>query len=154
MPPKGKKQRLESTSVQSLPTLVLDNGAHSIKAGLVISDEQPECRVIPNCIARSTRDKLTYVGSQLDDCQDFGELAFRRPVEKGFIVNWEGEKAIWESFIDRQPEDTNLLLTEAPHAPVALQRNADEMVFEEFGFANYARMLGMTYRRLSGHLLT
>ena len=52
--------------------------------------------VIPNCIARSTRDKCTYVGAELNSCKDFGELAFRRPVEKGFIVNWEAEKAIWE----------------------------------------------------------
>lgn len=52
--------------------------------------------MIPNCIARSTRDKRSYVGSELVDCKDFGELAFRRPVEKGFIVNWEAERAIWE----------------------------------------------------------
>ena len=57
-----------------------------------------------NCIARSQRDRRTYVGSELlDECWDFGELAFRRPVEKGFVVNWEGEKAIWErSLFDKR----------------------------------------------------
>lgn len=135
-------------------TLVLDNGAHTIKAGfsshIATKDVNTEgdCQVIPNVIARSARDKRTYIGPELHDCADFGELAYRRPVEKGYIVNWEGEKAIWErSFFGRDaglrcdPEATNLILTEAPNAPAALQRNADEMVFEEFGFASYYRTI-------------
>ena len=96
MPPKGSKK---SAPAPPNKTLVLDNGAYSIKAGLVPSGVEytyDECSVIPNCIARSTRDKCTYVGAELNSCKDFGELAFRRPVEKGFIVNWEAEKAIWE----------------------------------------------------------
>jgi actin-related protein 6 len=96
MPPKGLKKAVPTVPTN---TLVLDNGAYTIKVGLVPADATPtydDCRVIPNCIARSTRDKRTYMGAELDDCKDFGELAFRRPVEKGFIVNWEAEKAIWE----------------------------------------------------------
>jgi actin-related protein 6 len=128
-------------------TLIFDNGAHSIKAGFSTpstEDLSPlsSCHIIPNCIARSVRDKLTYVGADLDTCGDFGEIQIRRPVEKGYIVNWEGEKAIWErtifnsqSAVQCDPNVTNLILTEAPNAPTALQRNADEMVFEEFGFA-------------------
>nr|POE78613.1 actin-like protein arp6 [Quercus suber] len=137
-------------------TLVLDNGAHTIKAGLVAHATpatNPSCNVIPNCIARSQRDKLTYIGNELYSCADYGELAFRRPVEKGFVVNWEGEKTIWEkSFFETgasgvaeqdlrcDPHETNLLWTEAPNSPAALQRNADEMVFEEFEFASGYRV--------------
>lgn len=51
--------------------------------------------MIPNCIAKS-RDRHVYVGSELEKCADFGEMAFRRPVEKGYIVNWESERRIWE----------------------------------------------------------
>lgn len=95
MPPKGSRKSAPAIN----KTLVLDNGAYTIKAGLVPANSTPsydDCSVIPNCIARSHRDKCTYTASELDDCKDFGELAFRRPVEKGFIVNWEAEKAIWE----------------------------------------------------------
>lgn len=147
-------------------TLILDNGAHTIKAGFSppagskeIPDPEKDCHIIANCIARSTRDKRTYTGSELlDECWDFGELAFRRPVERGFIVNWEGEKAIWErSFLGKtgsakrasglecEPADTNLILTEAPGSPAALQKNADEMVFEEFGFGSYFRTIGADF---------
>jgi actin-related protein 6 len=78
-------------------TLVIDNGAYTIKAGFVpASTPKPDsCHVIPNCLARS-RDRKTYIGSELENCKDFGEMAFRRPVEKGYLVNWEAEKAIWE----------------------------------------------------------
>jgi len=97
MPPKGSRK---SAIAAPSKTLVLDNGAYTIKAGVVpgasTEPSYDDCKVIPNCIARSTRDKCTYVASELDACKDFGELAFRRPVEKGFIVNWEAEKAIWE----------------------------------------------------------
>lgn len=97
MPPKGSKK---ASFAAPNKTLVLDNGGYTIKAGLVApTSAHPsydDCHVLDNCIARSTRDKLTYVGSDLAGCKDFGELAFRRPVEKGFIVNWEAERAIWE----------------------------------------------------------
>lgn len=83
-------------------TLILDNGAFTIKAGFAKpSPELEDCHVVQNCIARD-REKRVWVGSYLDKCQDFGELAYRRPVEKGYIVNWEAEKAIWESlFLDK-----------------------------------------------------
>ena len=97
MAPKSKKGAPAAPS----KTLVIDNGAYTLKAGLVPSGAASDlsydsCAVIPNCIARSARDKRTYVGSELGECKDFGELAFRRPVERGFIVNWEAEKAVWE----------------------------------------------------------
>jgi len=77
-------------------------GANTIKAGFSSTEASPSqssdagnCHIIPNCIARS-RDKRTYIGSALSKCNDFGEMAFKRPVEKGYVVNWEAEKAIWE----------------------------------------------------------
>ena len=88
---------------RSLPaqTLVIDNGAYTIKAGFASSEPQTtDCQIIPNCVARD-RGKRVWVGSQLDKCVDFGEIVFRRPVEKGFVVSWEVEKAIWDNtFID------------------------------------------------------
>ncbi|CAO2658304.1 Nn.00g060270.m01.CDS01 [Neocucurbitaria sp. VM-36] len=153
MPPKGSKKAGAPTSNK---TLVLDNGAYTLKAGLVSINVDPtydDCTVVPNCIARSTRDKRTYMSSELASCKDFGELAFRRPVEKGFIVNWEAGKAIWEhefmgpaagEGLRCDPKETNLLLTEKPNCPKELQKNCDEIVFEQFEFAAYYRCVGAT----------
>jgi actin-related protein 6 len=40
------------------------------------------------------------------------------------------------------PRDTNLLLTEKPNCPKELQKNCDEIVFEQFEFASYYRCVG------------
>ncbi|KMQ81927.1 actin family protein, partial [Lasius niger] len=76
-------------------TLVLDNGAYTLKAGLVRGGAVDEPVIVPNCIARDRARKI-YVGSDLEKCRDHGEIQFRRPVEKGFIVNWEAQKEIWD----------------------------------------------------------
>ncbi|KAI7203719.1 hypothetical protein KC319_g21637, partial [Hortaea werneckii] len=84
------KNTVAGISPDPLPqqTLILDNGAHTIKAGLATDSNgggHDSCHVIPNCIARSHRDKRSYIGPELtEECDDFGELAFRRPVEKGY----------------------------------------------------------------------
>tara|TARA_R110002003_G_scaffold55_8_gene5034 strand:+ start:31457 stop:32470 length:1014 start_codon:yes stop_codon:yes gene_type:complete len=40
------------------------------------------------------------------------------------------------------PKETNLLLTEKPNCPKELQKNCDEIVFEQFEFASYYRCVG------------
>ncbi|KAL8949404.1 MAG: hypothetical protein Q9222_004488 [Ikaeria aurantiellina] len=143
--------RRSNVHSQTLPnkTLVIDNGAYTIKAGISTSSPTLEdCHIIPNCLARE-RDRKVWVGSEIETCRDFGEMAFRRPVEKGYLVNWEAEKAIWDSsFRDPRsklhcdPQETNLVLTEAPNTPAALQTNCDQVVFEEYEFATYSRHTG------------
>jgi len=152
----GRKSRV-SGPAPTTTTLVLDNGADTIKAGFVSltedskSDDKP--RIIPNCLARD-RHRKTYVGSELDKCKDFSEIQFRRPVEKGFIVNWEAQKEIWDrEFFDNNapqkcdPSETRLVLAEQPNSLPALQTHCDQMVFEEFGFASYYRGIGTFLNR-------
>ncbi|ROT42868.1 Actin/actin-like protein [Sodiomyces alkalinus F11] len=138
-------------------TLVLDNGGYTLKAGFVTDDDDGDVttdqnpRVIPNCIARDRLKKL-YVASDLDSCADFGETQFRRPVEKGYIVNWEAQKEIWDHEFIREnapqkcdPSETRLLLAEQPNSLPVLQTNCDQIVFEEYGFASYCRAIGSTF---------
>lgn len=136
-------------------TLVLDNGGYTLKAGLVDSSAPPtsppaQPRVITNCIARDRTRKI-YVASELSRCKDFGEIALRRPVEKGFIVDWEAQREIWErEFFDADadaatrcdPSESRLILAEPSGGLPALQMNCDQIVFEEFQFASYYRGIG------------
>lgn len=140
-------------------TFVIDNGASHIKAGYAPESPIPDsqalsrCHVIPNALAR-TRDKRTYIASQLDtQVSQWNDVTFRRPVERGQLVSWEAEKEIWDySFFEeqtakrdllvKQPEDTTLVFTEAPNTLPFLQRNADEIIMEEWGFGGYARVVG------------
>ncbi|PKY05894.1 actin family protein [Aspergillus campestris IBT 28561] len=158
--PSGRNSIAKAPSLPS-KTFVIDNGAHTMKAGYapdsVPSDDGSQllstCATIPNALTK-TRNNRVYIGSQLHThVKDWNELMFRRPVEKGYIVNWEAEKEIWEhSFFDEKtarkdlriasPEETTLVLTEAPNALPILQKNADEIVMEEWGFGGYFRTIG------------
>lgn len=163
----AKNSRAGRSTAQALPlptkVFVIDNGAYTLKAGYApneaTTDPLTNCLTIPNALVR-TRDKQVYTGAHVDSIVDWNEAAFRRPVEKGYIVNWEAQREIWEhTFFDektaRKPEvrcadskDTTLILTEAPNAMAALQKNADEIVMEEWGFGGYARCIGRCLLRL------
>lgn len=157
MPKPAKSVARESQLLPS-STFVLDNGAFSIKAGFAPISPSTDveslgrCKATQNSLAR-TRDKRTYVAAQQDNILQWSETTFRRPIERGQLVNWEAEKEIWDySFFDeksaskdlfiKEPGNTTLILTEAPNTMQALQRNADEIIMEEWGFGGYARIVG------------
>lgn len=139
-------------------TFVLDNGADTIKAGFVPHHDSTDdetlqkCQVIPNVLVR-TRDRRTYVATQTEQIPQWNDAVFRRPIEHGQLVNWPSEQEIWEySFFDektakretyiKRPEETTLILTEAPNTIPALLKNTDEIVMEEWGFGGYSRLSG------------
>jgi actin-related protein 6 len=148
-------------STPGLPptTFVLDNGAYNIKAGFapsshLTSDDRAleSCHAVPNTVVR-TRDKKTYIGARSSDITQWSEALFRRPVENGQVVSWEAQKETWdESFFDekaarkdlliKNAADTTLIFTEMPNAMPELQKNADEIIMEEWGFGGYARVIG------------
>lgn len=139
-------------------TYILDNGAYTIKAGFA-PDENVEdveklkrCEVIPNCIVRS-RERKTYIAAQTDEITQWSEAVFRRPVENGQLVSWETQKEIWDySLFDGKtasskalvsdPDSTTLIYAETPNTIPALQKNADEIIMEEWGFGGYLRVVG------------
>ncbi|KAG5979173.1 Actin- protein 6 [Claviceps digitariae] len=131
-------------------TLVLDNGADTLKAGVVANGHFSAPRIIPNCIARD-RSRKTYLASELSRCRDYGEIQLRRPVERGFIVNWEAQKEIWDQELfahgagECDPAETRLILSEPPNGLPVLQTNCDQVVFEEYGFQSYYRGIGSTF---------
>ncbi|KAG5918364.1 Actin- protein 6 [Claviceps africana] len=132
-------------------TLVVDNGAYTLKAGVVADGHVSPPRVIPNCIARD-RSRRTYLGSELSRCRDYGEIQVRRPVERGFIVNWEAQKEIWDQELFAlgggagcDPAETRLILSEPPNGLPVLQTNCDQVVFEEYGFQSYYRGVGSAF---------
>ncbi|KIW43667.1 uncharacterized protein PV06_04746 [Exophiala oligosperma] len=154
-PPKASARH-----VPGLPstTFVLDNGGFTIKAGFAPTDPGTDdatlsrCHTIPNAIVR-TRDRKTYVGSESAEITQWSEALFRRPVENGQVVSWEAQKEIWDrSIFDektagkdvlvKRPEETTLIVTEPPNSMPALEKNADEIIMEEWGFGGYSRMIG------------
>ncbi|RPD77652.1 actin-like protein Arp6 [Lentinus tigrinus ALCF2SS1-7] len=124
-------------------TVILDNGASTIKAGILgIHDEQP--RVIPNAIVRAKGDNATYIGHEVAKCQDYTSLRFRLPFEKGFLVDWDAQKAIWDGLFSKEvlavnTAESSLLITEPYFNLPNIQDIYDQFVFEEYEFRSYFR---------------
>jgi actin-related protein 6 len=129
------------------PVLVIDNGAYETKIGYA-GHEKTAFR-LSNCITRS-KDRRTYIGDDINSCKDYAGLTYRRPHERGQLVSWDCQRAIWDSVLFGRgvsnisskpvaPDETSLILTEMPFSLPALSSNMDQVVFEEYGFKSYYR---------------
>ncbi|KAI0770071.1 actin-like protein Arp6 [Fomes fomentarius] len=126
----------------STTTLILDNGASTIKAGVLgVHNEQP--RVIPNAVVRA-KDNTTYIGHELTRCRDLTSIRFRLPFEKGLLVDWDAQKAIWDAIFSSEvlavnTAESSLLITEPYFNLPNIQDVYDQFMFEEYEFRSYYR---------------
>ncbi|KAF9065180.1 actin family [Rhodocollybia butyracea] len=125
---------------------ILDNGAGSIKTGAVTpsSPQHEPARLVPNAIIRSKGDKTTYFGHEIARCKDYSSLHYRLPFEKGYVVDWDAEKAIWDGVFSEQvlgvnTTESSLVLTEPYFNLPNIQDVYDQFVFEEYEFLSYHR---------------
>jgi len=126
----------------TLATVVLDNGGSTIKAGVVGDDET--VRIIPNAVVRSKGDKMTYIGHEIARCRDFSSLHYRLPFEKGYLVDWDAQKAIWDGLFSTEvlsinAQESSLIITEPYFDLPNIQDIYDQFVFEEYEFQSYYR---------------
>ncbi|KAJ7582804.1 actin-related protein Arp6 [Mycena floridula] len=127
-----------------MPTIILDNGAATIKAGVLNEGEDVLPRLIPNAIVRSKGDKKTYFGHEIERCKDYASLNYRLPLEKGYIVDWDAQKAVWDGIFSEEvfgidTTEATLLLTEPYFNLPKIQTICDQFVFEEYEFSSYYR---------------
>ncbi|XP_059481195.1 actin-related protein 6 [Neocloeon triangulifer] len=122
---------------------VLDNGAFSLKVGLS-SETKP--KVIPNAImkAKSERRRL-FVGNDIEECRDASGLYYILPFQKGYLVNWDTEKTVWDHAFSKNCcpvsfSDTPLIFTEPLFNFQPLQEGANEIFFEEYDCCNLLRI--------------
>jgi len=124
------------------PVIILDNGGDTCKVGLA---GQATPRIIPNYAVKPKREQRLYIATDIDELTDFSQLYFKRPIEKGYVVNWDLEFQIWSKIfgkkgIDTQTKDAVLLVTEPLFNPNPIRKTMDEVVFEKFGFEGYVRL--------------
>ncbi|KAJ7291670.1 actin-related protein Arp6 [Mycena rebaudengoi] len=119
--------------------LVLDNGASTVKAGILGQPSSDEPRVIVNAVIRSKGDKATYIGHELDNCKDYSSLHYRLPLEKGYVIDWDAQKAVWDGILSDEvlnvnPTESTLLITEPYFNLPKIQEVYDQFIFEEYEF--------------------
>ena len=122
------------------PALVIDNGSGMVKAGFA-GEAQP-CVEFPSIIGlpkykkslKHEDTRQSYVGS--DAYAKRGVLKLSYPIEHGVVTDWENMEHIWSHTFDQlrvEPEDRDVLLTEAPRNPKKNREKMAEIMFETFG---------------------
>jgi len=121
--------------------LILDNGSSEIKIGYGGSSQS--LRILGNFVAKPKGgEKKNYIGDLSDAKEKLASIAFRRPFDRGYLINWDLEKDIWDyafSVLSPKvyPNETELLITEPPFNPVSIRKIQNEVIFEDYGFSSY-----------------
>ncbi|XP_022653143.1 actin-related protein 6-like [Varroa jacobsoni] len=115
---------------------IMDNGANSLKVGYA-TDNQP--RLIPNAITKAKSEtRRRFIGDQVEDCKDMSQLYYILCHERGYLVNWEVQKQVWDYVFSSEClgvdfSSTGLILTEPYFDFCSIQENLTEIFFEDYG---------------------
>lgn len=113
---------------------ILDNGAYTAKVGF--SSKKP--KIIPNCIMKAKSERRRpFIGDQVDECRDASGLFYILAFQKGFLVNWDTQKSVWDYIFSKDCcpvnfNETPLIVTEPLFNFASIQEAMTEMFFEEY----------------------
>ncbi|XP_058461856.1 actin-related protein 6 [Malaya genurostris] len=114
---------------------VLDNGAFYAKVGM---SEWSKPRVVPNCITKAKSERRRpFVGSQIDECRDVSGLFYILCFQRGYLVNWDIQKTVWDYIFSQECcpvnfSETPLLITEPLFNFQSIQEAMLEILYEEY----------------------
>lgn len=130
--------------LQNSHIFVLDNGGGTLKAG---DANMAAPKIIPNCITKAKSEKRrAFVGDQMDDCRDLSSLYYMLPFQKGYLVNWDHQKTIWDYLfgsscfnMDDNLSKFDLVFTDPYFNFTSIKEGLSEILFEEYGFKSIFR---------------
>ncbi|CAH8583897.1 Actin- protein 6, variant 2 [Schistosoma haematobium] len=127
------------------PTLILDMGGGSLKIGF---STDPHPKIIDNSIFKSkTLGGRTFVGNEIEQCNNLSSLFCVMPFKKGYINNWEVQcqildttlKSIVKTNSQNSLSDHNLIVTEPYFNFSSTKEAMNEIFFEDYQVAGLIR---------------
>lgn len=107
--------------------------------------------VIPNCQFRSKTARLkTFTANQIDEIKDPSGLFYILPFQKGYLVNWDVQRQVWDYLFGKEMYqvdflDTNIIITEPYFNFTSIQESMNEILFEEYQFQAVLRVNVLAY---------
>lgn len=83
------------------PGVVLETGAAHVR---IATTDKGDIHVLPNAIARTRPGarRQVLVGDLIEsECLDYGGLQLRLPIDRGLVVDWQAQKAVWDRALVR-----------------------------------------------------
>ncbi|KAL1456991.1 hypothetical protein WDU94_001671 [Cyamophila willieti] len=114
---------------------ILDNGAYSAKVGLS-SFKIP--KIVPNCIMKAKSERRRpFIGDQVDECRDASGLFYILPFQKGYLINLDIQKTVWDYIFSKDCCPANFtenpaIVTEPYFNFMTIQEAMTEIFFEEY----------------------
>ncbi|XP_019637344.1 PREDICTED: actin-3-like [Branchiostoma belcheri] len=118
------------------PTVVLDHGTASIKAGLA-GQFKPHV-FLPTLVGRPAFPQHQSIGVCCGEkaLKNWRELKITYPIVEGTITDWDDMEVIWNHIFHEelkiQPDEHAYLLTERPRNPRQAREKTAEIFFEKF----------------------
>lgn len=101
-----------------------------------------------------TERRRNFIGDQVDDCKDLSGLFYLLPFQKGYLVNWDTQRQLWDyvfgsEMLKVRPQDHGLVFTEPPFNFPSIQDTLNEIFFEEYKFKSLLRTPAPTLSALN-----
>merc|ERR1712142_1169543 len=121
-------------------SVVVDNGTGQMKAGFS-GDDAPKC-VFPSVVGRPRHEgvmvgmggKEALVGDEAQAKR--GICTMKYPIDHGVVTNWDDMEKVWNHAFYEElritPEDSAMMMTEAPLNPKANREKMTQIMFETF----------------------
>lgn len=107
-------------------------------------------RLVPNCIMKAKSERRRpFVGNQIEECRDASGLFYILPFQKGYLVNWDVQKTVWDYIFSKECCPVNLnqlsvIATEPLFNFPTVQEAMTEIFFEEYECQSLLRINAST----------
>ncbi|XP_033209864.1 actin-related protein 6 isoform X2 [Belonocnema kinseyi] len=103
-------------------------------------------RLVPNCIMKAKSERRRpFIGNQIEECRDASGLFYILPFQKGYLINWDIQKTVWDYIFSKECCPVNLsqmpiIITEPSFNFPSNQEAMEEIFFEEYDCSSLLRI--------------